>query len=156
MYFYLIFFHSAFRWLVLISLLYSILRAYKGYTLNQPYTDFDNTIRSWTTTISHIQLILGFSLYFKSPLVQSFFADLSKNLLDIHLLFFGIIHIFLMTFSVILITIGSALIKRKSNEKAKFRTTFIWFSTALLIIFIAIPWPFSPFVYRSYLRGFEL
>jgi cbb3-type cytochrome oxidase subunit 3 len=28
----------------------------------------------------------------------------------------------------------------------------VWFTIALIIIFIAIPWPFSPFANRPYFR----
>jgi hypothetical protein len=57
-----------------------------------------------------------------------------------------------MIMAIIIITIGSALAKRKSSDKEKFKTMGLWFSIALIIIFIAIPWPFSPFANRPYFR----
>jgi hypothetical protein len=59
-----------------------------------------------------------------------------------------------MFVAIVLITIGSAKAKRKSNDTQKFKTMLIWFSIALLIIFIAIPWPFSPLANRPYIRTF--
>lgn len=141
--------HSIFRWLVLISLVVSIYRAWRGYTGNKPFTATDNSIRHWTATIAHIQLMLGFILYFKSPFTG---APMKDTLQSMDLSFFSIIHISLMIIAIVVLTIGSGLSKRKPFSKQKFRTMLILYSIALLIIFIAIPWPFSPFVHRPYFR----
>jgi len=68
------------------------------------------------------------------------------------MLFFGLIHILLMLIAIILITIGSAIAKRKTSDVEKFKTILIYYSISLLIIFIAIPWPFSPLAHRPFLR----
>lgn len=149
MYQILLYLHSIFRWLVLISLVVSIYRAWRGYTGNKPFTGTDNSIRHWTATIAHIQLMLGFILYFKSPFTG---APMKDTLQSMDLSFFSIIHIALMIIAIVVLTIGSGLSKRKPFSKQKFRTMLIWYSIALLIIFIAIPWPFSPFVHRPYFR----
>lgn len=148
----LTFLHSTFRWLVLLSLLYSIFRAYKGYFSNKKFTKTDNSIRHWTATIAHIQLVLGIILYSQSPIVKYFWKNFNEAKESFDLLFFGMIHIFLMLFSIILITIGSAVSKRKKTDKEKFKTMLIYFIIALVIIFIAIPWPFSPLANRPYFR----
>lgn len=148
----LTFLHSTFRWLVLLSLIYAIFTAYKGYFLNKEFSKTDNSVRHWTATIAHIQLILGIILYSQSPIIKYFWKNFSSAKESFDLLFFGLIHIFLMLFSIILITIGSALTKRKETDKEKFKTMLIWFTIALIIIFIAIPWPFSPLANRPYFR----
>ena len=60
----------------------------------------------------------------------------------------------LMTLAVLFITIGSAASKRQETDRAKFKTMTVWFLLALLLMFIAIPWPFSPLANRPYLRSF--
>ena len=72
MYSLLLFLHSLVRWLVLSSLLYAIFRAYKGYRFNSLFTTRDNTIRHWTATIAHLQLMIGIVLYAQSPLIKHF------------------------------------------------------------------------------------
>ncbi|SMO43494.1 hypothetical protein SAMN06265349_101809 [Flavobacterium resistens] len=144
--------HSFIRWLVLVSLLYSIYIAYKGYSQKLPFTKKDNLIRHWTATIAHIQLIFGILVYVQSPIVKYFWKNFNEAIQNVNASFFGIIHIFLMLIAIVLITIGSALAKRKSSDEQKFKTMLIWFSLALLIIFIAIPWPFSPLANRPYFR----
>ncbi|SHK13344.1 hypothetical protein [Chryseobacterium polytrichastri] len=148
----LTFLHSTFRWLVLLSLIYSLFIAYKGYFSNKNFSKTDDSIRHWTATIAHIQLILGITLYSQSPIVKYFWNNFSTAKESFDLLFFGLIHIFLMLFSIVLITIGSALTKRKTTDKEKFKTMMIWYTVALIIIFIAIPWPFSPLANRPYFR----
>lgn len=144
--------HSLLRWFVLISLLYAIFRAYKGYSSQLSFTKTDNAVRHWTSTIAHIQLIFGILIYVQSPIVKYFWKNLKDGIQNTEIAFFGLFHIFLMVTSIVLITIGSALAKRKKTDSNKFKTMLLWFSIALLIIFIAIPWPFSPLSNRPYFR----
>ncbi|PJJ66920.1 hypothetical protein CLV73_0914 [Chryseobacterium geocarposphaerae] len=148
----LTFLHSTFRWLLLLSLLYAVFRAYKGYFSQQVFSKTDNGVRHWTATIAHIQLVLGIILYSQSPIIKYFWKNFDEAKESFDLLFFGLIHIFLMLLSIILITVGSAISKRKEADKEKFKTMLIYFLIALFIIFIAIPWPFSPFANRPYFR----
>jgi len=148
----LTFLHSTIRWLVLLSLFYSIFRAYRGYFSNKEFSKTDNSVRHWTATIAHIQLFLGITLYSQSPIIKYFWKNFEAAKQNFDLLFFGVIHIFLMLFSIILITIGSSVSKRKSTDEEKFKTMLIYFIIALILIFIAIPWPFSPFANRPYFR----
>lgn len=152
MYQILIFYHSIMRWLVLASLLYAIYQAYKGYTLNAQFSKTDNAIRHWTATIAHIQLVIGIILYAQSPIIKYFWHNFNEAIYNIDIVFFGLLHIILMLTAITLITIGSALSKRKTTDKEKFRTMLLWFSVSLVIIFIAIPWTFSPLANRPYFR----
>jgi hypothetical protein len=131
---------------------YAIFTAYKGYFSNKEFSKKDNSVRHWTATIAHIQLVLGITLYSQSPVIRYFWKNFNEAKESFDLLFFGLIHILLMLFSIILITIGSAISKRKSTNKEKFKTMLIYFIIALLVIFIAIPWPFSPLANRPYFR----
>lgn len=152
MYTTLLFCHSILRWFVLGSLFYSVFIAYKGYSLQLSFTKKDNSIRHWTATIAHIQLIFGILIYVQSPIVKYFWANFNTAIQNVDAAFFGLIHIVLMLVSIVLITVGSALAKRKQADRDKFKTMVVWFSIALLIIFVAIPWPFSPLAHRPYIR----
>ncbi|WP_223607914.1 hypothetical protein [Chryseobacterium sp. OSA05B] len=148
----LTFLHSTFRWIVLLSIIYALWRAYRGYSHHKTFSKTDDSVRHWTATIAHIQLIFGIVLYVKSPIVKYFWKNFSEAKESLDMLFFGLIHISLMITAIVLITIGSALAKRKPTDREKFKTMLIWFAVALAVIFIAIPWPFSPFVNRPYFR----
>jgi uncharacterized membrane protein len=148
----LLFSHSIIRWLVLASLLLAIYKSYKGFVSKSAFTKADNSIRHWTATIAHIQLVVGIILYTQSPVVKYFWANRTEATHHIDILFFGLLHMLLMLTAIVCITIGSSLAKRKQQDSAKYKTMLLWFSAALLIIFVAIPWPFSPLANRPYFR----
>ena len=146
--------HSVNRWLVLLSLLYSIYVAGRGLWFQRAFTAHDNMMRHVTATIAQIQLLLGLSLYMISPVVKyALPTNESHQLLSEHV-FFKYVHIWLMATAVVLITIGSAKAKRMPADKEKFSTMLIWFVLALLVIIVAIPWPFSPLANRPFIRSF--
>ena len=84
----LIAFHSLMRWLVLISLVYSIYRAYSGWIKNGVFGKWDNKLRHYTATIAHIQLVIGYVVYFKSAIVSFFLANFKTSLANTEMLFF--------------------------------------------------------------------
>jgi predicted nucleic acid-binding Zn ribbon protein len=154
MYLILLVLHSYWRWVVLLSLVYAIYRGIRGFSGAIPFTKTDNLLRHTTATTAHVQLLLGYLLYVTSSMVSYFrshYAEASRNAT---MQFFGLTHVLLMTIAIVLITIGSSVAKRQQTDRAKFRTMTIWFVLALLVIFVAIPWPFSPLANRPYFRLF--
>lgn len=150
--YHLILTHSIFRYLVLIALIITTYLAWEGHFFNKKYSKTDRILAGATSGISHIQLILGFILYFQSPVVQGFWQNKSIKWTDN--LFFGIVHFTLMSTAIVLITIGAALAKRETDDKKRFKIIFQYFTLALIVIFIAIPWPFSPLAQRPFIREF--
>jgi len=152
MYSTLIFLHSVTRWLVVISLGYAVFRGYKGFRSGSVFSRLDNNIRHWTATFAHLQLMLGIVLYTQSPLVKYYWQTPSGEHSFFDAVFYSVLHSLGMLSAVLIITIGSALSKSKSLDSEKHKTMFLWFATALVIIFVFIPWPFSPLSNRPFLR----
>lgn len=146
--------HSLVRWLVLISLLIAIFRAYQGWFGKKIFTRSDKLLKMVTVAIVHIQFILGLVLYFISPVVDYFLKNFKEAMKVREVRFFGMEHIFVMVIAVVLITIGSSLSKRKEADQQKFKALAIWFTIGLLLILSSIPWAFSPLVSRPWFRGF--
>jgi hypothetical protein len=140
--------------MVVISLFYAIYRGIRGWTGKRSFTLADNRVRHVTATIAHIQLALGYVLYFNSPLIAYFRGHYQEAIRQFDYFFFGLLHVILMSIAVIVITIGSSSAKRSVTHQSKFRIMTLLFALGLLIIFIAIPWPFSPLAHRPYLRTF--
>jgi hypothetical protein len=155
MYSYLIVAHSLFRWLVLLSLVVAIYRAYVGWFTNKIFAPQENSIRNFACTIANIQFLIGLWLYFKSPVVDYFWDNFQVAIHERDIRFFGIEHITMMFIGVAIINTGSGLVKQKLTDKAKFKTIAIWFSVGLTIIFLSIPWRFSPFTSRPYFRTYQ-
>lgn len=154
MYVFLLVLHSLVRWLVLVMLQYAVYRGIRGWRSGSLFTVIDERIRHITATVAHVQLMIGYVLYFTSPLVKYFRGHYAEALRQPDSRFFGMIHVLLMTLAVIVVTIGSAMAKRKKTATAKFRTMTCWYIAALVIIFLVIPWPFSPLAKRPFIRNF--
>jgi hypothetical protein len=119
-----------------------------GMSTKAIFSKTDNTIRHWTATIAHIQLMIGMTLYFNSPIVKYFMQHFKEAISRP----FSLIHSTLMLVAIVLITIGSAKSKRQTTDSEKFRTMLVWFSVSLLLIFIGHTLAFSPFSHRPYFR----
>jgi hypothetical protein len=139
--------HSLFRWLVLASLGYAILGSLAGLLARRPYTKADNIARIVANAISHTQLLLGFTLYFAvSPITGQFLKNGAGG--NSQTWFFGVYHIAGMFLSIVVMTIGGSVAKKAKTDPAKFKAIAIYFSLALLLILLAIPW------FRPYFRNF--
>jgi drug/metabolite transporter (DMT)-like permease len=153
MYITLLTLHSLLRWIVLALLLFAVYIAATGYFKKRVFSGTDNAVRHWTATAAHIQLLIGMILYFKSPVVKAWWK-IKGSLLPFDYKFFSLLHLVLMFAAIVVLTVGSAKTKREMTDQKKFSTMLIWFVVALLLILIAIPWPFSPLVKRPYIRMF--
>ncbi|MNJ91954.1 hypothetical protein D3C87_96090 [compost metagenome] len=152
MYSTLVFLHSLTRWFVVVSLVYAIWRAYSGWRSQRTFSKADNALRHWTATIAHIQLIFGILLYMQSPAVKYFWKHTKDALHNWDVTFYSLVHSLLMLSAIVVLTIGSAKAKRMSTDGEKFKTMFVWFLVAFIVLFVAIPWPFSPLSSRPYFR----
>lgn len=152
MYFYLLSVHSALRWLVVIGVIYTLYRAYSGLLSARNYSKNDNNARKYTVIFAHIQLVIGLLLYFFGPLTQYFMSNFSTAVKVKEIRFYGMEHSIVMILVIALLTIGSALSKKKSENRAKFKVLAVWFTIALILILLMTPWPFSPFSGKPYFR----
>jgi hypothetical protein len=146
--------HNALRWLVFGSLLAALGGSYWGWVKNRTYRPIDQTLRVVATSLAHTQLLVGFYLYAKSPIVSYYWKFSPDASQAPEFRFFSLIHISLMIISVVIMTIGSSKAKRQRSAQQKFKTTAIYFTISLLLILVAIPWPFSPLAARPWLRSF--
>jgi hypothetical protein len=144
--------HSVTRWLVLLILVVSLLYAWKRYHGKVPFTSRGEKLRLWTVIISHIQASLGLILYFMSPIVAYFLFHFSEAVHERELRFFGMEHITVMISAVVVITIGSAKVKREPNDVLKHKKMLVWFGLGLFLILTSIPWSFSPLISRPDFR----
>ena len=146
--------HNALRWLVLGSLLIALGTSYSGWFLARPYRSLDQMLRIIATSIAHTQLLVGFYLYTQSPIVSYYWKFSPDTSQSSEFRFFSLIHMGLMVTAVVVMTIGSSKAKRQPTAQQTFRTTAIYFTITLLLILIAIPWPFSPLATRPWIRSF--
>lgn len=148
--YYLLLFHSLLRWLVLLTLLVVFFRAFRGRFFKTSFLRSDQIWVSAASGFSQLQLLLGFAIYYHSPVAMNFWSNRSFEWSDS--LFFAIVHFGLMAAAVVVISVGASLAKREVIDFQKFRLLFQYYSIALLLILVAIPWPFSSLAQRPYFR----
>ncbi|MBI3501763.1 MAG: cytochrome B [Bacteroidetes bacterium] len=135
--------HSFLRYILLILILFSIVKSFSGWLGKKQFTPGDKKIALFTLISAHLQLVLGLILYFVSPTVKVGLSDMSSTMKDSMLRFWTVEHISMMLIAIILITLGYSLSKRAADDAGKHKRIAIFFLLALIVIFIAIPWPWS-------------
>jgi hypothetical protein len=136
--------HSFLRWVILILLLISIFKAYRGWQGKKVFAPGDKKVWLFTMISGHITLLLG--LYqvtmgrygmFTTSLPEG--TSLMKNKFY---RFFWIEHPVIMILAIVLITLGYGMAKKSVSDEVKYKKAFYYFLVALLLILAAIPWPF--------------
>ncbi len=129
--------HSGLRWVFLIVLLLSLVYLYQAAFSNK---NSDKALRfsKITVILSHIQLLLGFVLYFISPKVV-FAAESMKHTLT---RFYLLEHISIMVFGIAIMTGFYLKAKKSPTNSTVFKKLFYAFIIGFIFMLIAIPWPF--------------
>lgn len=120
--------HSSVRYLVLIMLLVVIGKSLMGLVTKKPFQKIDNTLSLILLIVTHIQFLVGVSLYFTSNLV-SFGSEAMKGYR-----YFTVEHAFGMILAVVLITVARSTSKRMTDDQAKFKRLAYLNILALIVI----------------------
>jgi hypothetical protein len=134
--------HSWLRWLVIIAVLWTILRA----VLPGPraWTPADDRSMRLSVMSIDVQFLLGLLLYFVlSPFTRLAMSDMGAAMKSSGLRFFAVEHLVGMLIGLTLAHIGAARIRKASPER-RHRLAAIFFVLALLAILASIPWPGLP------------
>jgi len=133
--------HNMFRWLVLISLIITIIFAFLGWFGKKSWTKRDHISGLILNIFMDIQFVVGLILYFfVSPVTKAAFADFGAAMKNADLRFYAVEHILLMFIALVLVHIGRIRIKGISADWKKHRAAVVWYGISLLLILAAIPW----------------
>ena len=135
--------HNTLRWVVLIALILSIYKL---------FTNKDALKTSKTLLMSALaSLVVGLYQYIAGPLgikmIQS--AGMAATMKDAGSRFWAVEHIFSMILAIVLITIGHVKYKKTQNAGP----TRILYVVALILILLAMPWPFREAIGRPLFPG---
>jgi len=130
----------------------AVYKAFSGWIGKKPLAEGTRKINLFTLIAAHIQLLVGLGVYFMSTEVKAAFANMGEAMKNPELRFWSVEHIAMMIVSIALITIGYLLSKKGKTDEVKHKRIAIFFLLALLIIFYAIPWPWSA-VARGWMPG---
>ncbi len=145
--------HNLVRWLILLFGLFTLISAISGLTSKREYTAGDGKSNFFFMLGMDIQLLIGLILYFTGVWFDQL-KHIGESMKDPTTRFFTMEHSLLMIIAWILVHAGRISVKKAVTSQAKFKKTLIFFGIALLLILIAIPWPFREAVARPLFRWF--
>jgi len=137
--------HNWDRWAIVFFGIWSLVNALRGIYGERTYTATDNKSNLFFLISCDIQLVTGLILYF----VNGWPSQL-KYMNDAYSRFFAMEHGAMMLIALTLVHIGRAKVKKAATDEAKHKKALLFFGLAILLIIVAIPWPFRPIVGRPW------
>ena len=134
--------HSFLRWILLLLLVIAVFKSFSKNT----YSEGNRKLNVFTMIAAHIQLLLGFSLYFMKGYYKLFGVEGAMG--NSIQRFWMVEHLTGMLIAIILITIGHSKSKKATEAALKNKAIRTFYLLALIIILLTIPWPFR--------EGFEV
>lgn len=133
--------HNTLRWLILLSLVITLVKYVSGWLGNKRWEKTDNVLGIVFTSLMDLQLLTGLVLYFfLSPITKLAMSDFGAAMKDSGIRFYAVEHFAMMLIAVVLVHIGRAKSKKAKTDLAKFKTAIIFFLIAFVVILAAIPW----------------
>lgn len=133
--------HDTLRWVLLLSMVTTLVKYLVGWLGNQPWKKTDNLMGIIFTSLMDVQLLVGLVLYFfLSPVTKLALNDFGAAMKNADLRFYAVEHFAMMLVAVALIHVGRAKSKKATADAAKFRIAILFYGLALVIMLAAIPW----------------
>jgi hypothetical protein len=145
--------HSLLRWVVVIAGLVVVARAIGGVTSRRDWRPGDTAGVRWFSIALDVQFLIGLLLYvWLSPFIRDAWADMAATMRNAPLRFFAVEHVTGMVIGIVLAHVGKSKIGKAVDAAQKHKLALIFFSLAMVVILLSIPWPGMPGG-RPLLRG---
>lgn len=128
--------HSGWAYLAFLLLVIAVFNSIKGHLTKKEFTETDRKIALFALAAIHTQLLIGFIVYFVSPLGFQSLGQMKDAALRLTSLEHPIMNIIGIT----LITIGWMKHKKLTTSESKFKTFSVYFGLGLILILSKIPW----------------
>jgi hypothetical protein len=129
-------FHSGWAYVAGVLLFIAALNSLIGYLTKKEFTPRDRKIALFALIAVHVQLVIGFILYFVSPLGFDSLGQMKDSALRLTSLEHPLVNIL----AIALITIGWSKHKKAQTSELKFKPLSFLYSIGLLLILSRIPW----------------
>jgi hypothetical protein len=129
-------FHSGWAYLALLLLVIVAFNAFSGWFSKREFTKKDKLIALFGLIATHIQLVIGFIIYFISPKGLQSFGQME----DADLRLTSLEHPLVNILAIVLITIGWSRHKKAVASDLKFKSIFVFYLLGLVLILVRIPW----------------
>lgn len=152
MYGYLLIIHSYLRWIALGFLLFGLIFIIIKKSNKAIYTTKHYQLFKAIKNVFNLQFLVGILLLTQSPMVKAFWSQVSQAVKWREIRFFGLEHPFMMILGVMLINVFTDKTKSKIGTDNAFNYLFARYLIILFILFVSVPWSFSPFTARPNFR----
>lgn len=133
--------HNVLRWIVLLSVIITLVKYLYGWLGKKAWTKTDNLLGIIFVSLMDLQVLTGLVLYFfLSPITRLAFSDFGAAMKNTDLRFYAVEHLSMMFIALVLLHIGRAKSKKAATDLKKFRVAAVFFLVALVVIVAAIPW----------------
>lgn len=129
-------FHSGWAYVVVLLLVIATINALMGYLSKREFTAKDKKIALFALIVTHLQLVIGFILYFVSPNGHQALSSMSVPELRLT----AVEHPFAAILAIILITIGWSRHKKTLASDLKFKLIMIFYALGLILLLGRLPW----------------
>lgn len=129
-------FHSGWAYLALLLLVFVVISSWLGSSAKKEFTAKDRKIALFGLIAVHLQLTIGFILYFTSPVGFALLGEMKDATIRLTSLEHPLINII----AVALITIGWSKHKKAADSAAKFKAIALFYGLGLILILSRIPW----------------
>ncbi|WP_320813954.1 hypothetical protein [Flavobacterium sp.] len=127
--------HSIFAYIVLSILFLASINAISGVVSKRVFKEKDLRISLFALILSHFQLLIGFVLYFVSPMGSASLGNMEKafRLTSLE-------HPLMNIIAIVLITIGWSKHKKEESNNGKFKKIALFYTLGLIFILSKLPW----------------
>lgn len=131
--------HSNLAYIVLFVLVLAFINAIYGLFNKKYFTTKDLRISLFAFILCHIQLLVGFILYFISEKgVKAFSLEGAMKIPELRLTMLE--HPLINIIAIVLITIGWSKHKKQESHNGKFKKIALFYGLGLFLILLRIPW----------------
>jgi hypothetical protein len=147
--------HSLLRWIILVLLIVTILRALGGMLGKKPFTSGQRKLGLFTMIAAHITLLIGLYQYFAGTKGLAYIKEfgMGEVMKSAALRFWAIEHFLGMLIAIVLVTLLNRVGKSASADEAKQKRIFWLGLIALIVIIASVPWPFREGIGRPLFPG---
>ncbi len=119
----------------------NIVKSYSGWKGAKPYDKGAKGLGAAFVGTMDLNLLIGLALYFVySPFAFNAFGSGANVMKTANLRYWAVEHIFVMIAAIALAHIGKAKAKKITDNAKKYKTQFIFFTIALILMLSRIPW----------------
>jgi hypothetical protein len=142
--------HNLLRWVIIILLLVSIFKAISGWKNKKVFSAGDRRIWLFTLISAHITLLIGLYqwLWGRFGIISTKLPEGISLMKDKFYRFFWVEHPTFMILAIVMITLGYGMAKKQVPDEVRYKRAFWFFFIALLMILVAVPWPFREIIAR--------